>query len=80
MIVPPSKKSCGIETRGEVKPFVFQRRICADWKLHHIQYLRALVLPLGCIRSDLFVRRPISPPSPSPIPSPLLCHGGDGGG
>jgi len=57
MIVPPSKKSCGVETRGKDTPFVFQRRLCANWKLQFIQYLRAFVLPLDCARPDLFVRR-----------------------
>jgi len=80
MIVPPSKKSCRVETRWKDKPFVFQRRLCASWKLLLIQYLRVDVLPLACIRPDLFVRRSLSPPSPSLFSSPLRCYGGSGGG
>ena len=60
VIVPPSRKSCGVETRGKDKPLVFRRRRCANWKLYLIQYLRALVLPLGRVRLYLFVRRSIS--------------------
>ena len=78
MIVPPPKKPCGVETRGKKKPFVFQRRLCANWKLQLIQHLRALALPLGCVRRDLFVRRSISPPSL--FSSPIRCQGGSGGG